>query len=253
MPPNQHKKQIFIAISILVIIVGGVLYYNKLIVPPPLPSLSFKTTSTGENSTKQVAAVLLALPSTGNFNIGDTISVSLVVNTVNQSINAVAGTITFPTDKLEMASTSKDNSIISLWVQEPSLSATGDSITFSGALPSPGFVGPAGQIMNILFKVKSGGTATIDIKDAQVLANDGLGTNILTDVVPANLILVPPPTPQKNTADLNGDGKVDFSDVSILIAHWGVSKDPRFDLNKDGVVDIKDLSILISRIVQLRK
>ena len=244
----KYKKLIFIIVPILIIIVGGVLYFTKFVVPPPQPSLSFKTTNTGGNST-QAAAVLVALPSKGNFNVGDTIKVSLLVNTIDQSINAVAGSITFPSDKLEMASTSKDNSIISLWVQEPALDAAGDTVEFSGVLPSPGFAGAAGQVLNVSFKVKSAGVAIVNIKDAQVLANDGLGTNILAQVVPANLTLVPPLS-KTNIADLNGNGQVDISDVSILIAHWGTSTDPRFDLNKDGVVDIKDLSILMSKFTQ---
>ena len=246
--PLKYKKLIFIIVPIFIFIVGGVLYYNKFVVPPPQPSLSFKTTNTGGDST-QAAAVLVALPSKGNFNVGDTIKVSLLVNTIDQSVNAVAGSIIFPPDKLEMASTSKDNSIINLWIQEPALNATGDAVTFSGVLPSPGFVGPAGQVLNVSFKVKATGIAIIDIKDAQVLANDGLGTNILAQVVPANLTLVPPVS-KTNPADLNGNGKVDISDVSILIAHWGTSTDPRFDLNKDDMVDIKDLSIIMSKFIQ---
>lgn len=252
MPPNQHKKQIFIASSVLVaVIVVGLYSYNKL-APILRPSLSLKTTSTGENSTKQSAAVLLALPSKGNFNVGDTIKVSLLINTIDQSINAVAGSLTFPSDKLEVASTSKDNSIINLWVQEPTLNDTGDAVTFSGVLPSPGFAGSAGQVLNVSFRVKGAGVAIIDIKDAQVLANDGLGTNILAQVVPANLTLVPPVS-QTNPVDFNGNGKVDISDVSILISHWGTSKDLRFDLNQDGRVDIKDLSILMSKFTQAIK
>lgn len=50
------------------------------------------------------------------------------------------------------------------------------------------------------------------------------------------------------TADINNDGKVDLSDLSLLAASWG-AKSPSnvfLDLNGDGVVDILDLSILAS-------
>lgn len=247
----KYCKLIFITVLVLVVAVIAVRYGYDMLVPPPQQSLSFKVDNTEKNSARQAAAVLLALPSMGNFNIGDTVNVSLLVNTTNQSINAVAGTITFPKDKLEMASTSKSNSIISLWVQEPSLNDTSSTITFSGIVPSPGFTGQSGQIINVSFKVKGSGAATIDVKDAQVLANDGLGTNILTEVVPSNLTLVSPVS--QKIVDINGDGKVDLSDVSVLISHWGIQKDSRFDLNGDSRVDIKDLSILVSKWGQIKK
>jgi surface antigen len=46
-------------------------------------------------------------------------------------------------------------------------------------------------------------------------------------------------------ADLNGDYRVDVTDLSILESRWGTS-DPASDLNQDGTVNIFDLSILLS-------
>lgn len=54
-----------------------------------------------------------------------------------------------------------------------------------------------------------------------------------------------PPQPPPSGADLNGDGKVNITDLSILLSVWGTA-DPRADLNKNGKVDIADLSILLS-------
>ncbi len=44
-------------------------------------------------------------------------------------------------------------------------------------------------------------------------------------------------------ADLNGSGRVDIFDLSILLRNWGRSG--QGDLNGDGKVDIFDLSILL--------
>ena len=41
--------------------------------------------------------------------------------------------------------------------------------------------------------------------------------------------------------------KVDLIDVSILLANYGTPKNKTVDLNGDGKVDVKDLSILLSR------
>ncbi len=99
--------------------------------------------------------------------------------------------------------------------------------------------------MTISFKVKNAGNANIGLQDAHVLANDGVGTDILADTTPAHLKLLIPKI-AKIIGDMNGDGNVDLIDVSILLSKYGTSN-PTADLNGDGKVDVKDLSILLSR------
>jgi len=59
------------------------------------------------------------------------------------------------------------------------------------------------------------------------------------------LVSVTVDNPTGKIGDINGDGKVDIFDLSILLTRWG-SNDATADLNKNGVVDIFDLSILLS-------
>jgi chitodextrinase len=51
-----------------------------------------------------------------------------------------------------------------------------------------------------------------------------------------------------NKGDVNGSGKVDLTDLSILLAHWGMTGVPvsQGDVNGSGKVDLTDLSILLS-------
>ena len=100
--------------------------------------------------------------------------------------------------------------------------------------------------MTTSFKVKSEGDAVIGIEDAQVLANDGFGTDILATTTPTHLTLLKPKI-KREIADINEDGRVDLIDVSILLSNWGTPKNQRADLNGDGRVDIKELSILLSK------
>lgn len=51
-------------------------------------------------------------------------------------------------------------------------------------------------------------------------------------------------TAKKYLADLNGDGKVNLADFSILLYYWGTSS-PIADLNGDGTVNLADFSILL--------
>jgi hypothetical protein len=48
--------------------------------------------------------------------------------------------------------------------------------------------------------------------------------------------------------DVNGDGKVNITDLSALLRNWGVAAPapPAADVNGDGKVDIKDLSMLLA-------
>jgi len=52
------------------------------------------------------------------------------------------------------------------------------------------------------------------------------------------------PQPKAAVPDLNGDGKVNLIDFSILLFHWGQAYPPA-DLNFDGTVDLPDFSILL--------
>ena len=45
--------------------------------------------------------------------------------------------------------------------------------------------------------------------------------------------------------DMNNDGRVGITDLSILLSNYG-STDPRADINNSGRVDLTDLSLLLS-------
>jgi hypothetical protein len=50
-------------------------------------------------------------------------------------------------------------------------------------------------------------------------------------------------------ADLNGDGRVDSQDLTLLLAEWGAAErgsSPRGDIDGDGRVDGRDLSALVA-------
>lgn len=66
--------------------------------------------------------------------------------------------------------------------------------------------------------------------------------------------IIPSPTPSASPAvcvgDINGDGKVDLIDYSLLISNFFQQPllDPRADLNGDGKVDLIDYSILLNNL-----
>jgi hypothetical protein len=48
----------------------------------------------------------------------------------------------------------------------------------------------------------------------------------------------------RNRSDLNGDGKVNLVDFSILLSFWGTSEENP-DINGDGIVNLADVSIML--------
>jgi len=135
------------------------------------------------------AANLYFTPSSGSHVVGTTLSVSVYVASADQAMNAASGMITFPPDKLQVASLSKTGSIFSLWVQEPSFSNAAGTVDFEGIVLNPGFTGASGKILSVMFRVRAVGIAPISFSSGSVLANDGKGTNILTGLGTANFTL----------------------------------------------------------------
>jgi len=135
------------------------------------------------------AASLYFSPSSGTYSTGLNFTVNVKVSS-SASLNAASGVISFPADELEVVSVSKTNSIFSLWAQEPSFSNAGSygNVRFEGIILNPGFSGD-GKLISVTFRVKSSGAADLTFSSGSVLANDGLGTNILSDLGTASFAL----------------------------------------------------------------
>lgn len=132
-----------------------------------------------------LAATLRLTPGTGVYTTGGTFTVSVVVDSAGKSINAAEGTLSFDPDQLAVVSASRGNSIFSLWVTEPSFSNSAGTVSFSGGSPA-GYSGSAGTVMAVTFRAKTAGTARLTFNQGAVLANDGKGTNVLTNMSSAS-------------------------------------------------------------------
>jgi len=144
------------------------------------------------------ASSLYVTPSSGSFIAGETFTVSIYVNTGDDFINAVEAHLTFSPDKLQVVSPSTGRSFIDVWVGQPQYSNTAGTLSFQGAIPTPGIKTSRGLISTVTFRVKAPGTTVLKFTDrSRVLLNDGQGTDILTQKTSGiyNLTLPPPAGP----------------------------------------------------------
>lgn len=132
----------------------------------------------GATTVSAGSASLFLSKSSATVSQGDNITLDVKVKSPDQSINAVSGSITFPGDLLETVSISRDNSILNIWTHDPNIQR--NKITFEGVILNPGYQGQGGSIFHITFQAKKPGTATIAFNEGSLLANDGLGTNIIS-------------------------------------------------------------------------
>lgn len=129
-------------------------------------------------SVKNGGASFFLSPSSETFKVGDTFSMELKINATGIPINSAQAVIHFSTDILEVLNISKDDSIFSLWPEEPVFSNSDGKISFAGGLPHPGFQ-ETGNIITINFKAKKQGLVRINFGQGKILADDGKGTNVL--------------------------------------------------------------------------
>jgi hypothetical protein len=127
------------------------------------------------------AATLSLSPGTGVYTSGATFTVNVRVNTQGKEINAAEGTLKFNPNELSVVSVNRASSIFNLWVAEPAFSNSSGNITFSGGSPS-GYSGGGGTVMSVTFRAAGAGSPRVSFTNGSVLANDGRGTNVLTNM-----------------------------------------------------------------------
>ena len=129
------------------------------------------------------AAVLYLEPAQGEYQLGDTFSVQVIIDTEKDCINTVKGEIDFSKDILETVNFTTGNSILTIWLEKPKVNQNLGKISFVGGIPGgycgplPGEPGELDLLLKIFFKTKKEGTANLRFsEESQVLLHDGLGT-----------------------------------------------------------------------------
>ena len=192
------------------------------------------------------AATLNFSPPSGAYKVGNTFSVSVNVESTDQAMNAASGIVSFPWDKLEVISISKQGSIFSLWPTEPLFSNSAGTVNFEGIVLNPGYTGASGKILMITFRARSAGQANLSFSSGSVLANDGTGTNILNGMRVAVFTFTSAgestPAPQVETPVATGNGLGITSATHPDQTKWYTNNTPEFSWElPDGALEVRTL------------
>lgn len=143
------------------------------------------------------AASLSIAPSVKDVTVGQIFTLSVDVSSPDAAMNAASGDVSFPSDKIQVLSVSKADSVMSLWIRDPSFSNSvdGGDVHFEGVVLNPGFIGADGNLITITFEAIAAGDAPISFSSGAVLANDGNGTNILKNMDSGDVTVAPLPPP----------------------------------------------------------
>lgn len=242
----EHLKKHWLVLVVSFLLLGVIFNFNTIVY------LITRDKNVGTNTRADALETrMFFAPASGNYKMGDLIAVSILLDSTKDAINAVEGEIVFPTDKLKIKSISTTGSINTFWIPvDPYFSTTTNTIIFSGGLPTPGFLGIAGNILTVVFQAKATGLIELALINTSVLANDGLGTAVAVPNQLASFSVVTPPTVLYPMEDLNHDKQVNLSDLSIFVSNWG-TYNREADFNSDEIIDTKDLSILLSKLTIL--
>lgn len=133
--------------------------------------------------TSKADASILSIQAPDTTSVGERITVNILVDPQDQSINSIESNIIFSSENFEFNGFSAKQSSIPIWVEQPKEKTKGN-IHFSGVIPGgidrlydP--INPNNKaipIVQLFFISKKAGNTNFSIGSSQVLKNDGKGT-----------------------------------------------------------------------------
>ncbi len=118
-------------------------------------------------------------PEAGVFDLAFERPISILVDTGDESINALRIDASYDPTAVDIEDIDVSHSICDQYLEKEA-DVAAKEIRISCIVLPPGFSGSQGLVADIIFKPKKVGTARLEFDaDTQVLANDGLGTNVL--------------------------------------------------------------------------
>lgn len=125
--------------------------------------------------------------------VGQEVVATVALNTGSETLNTIAADVRFDQSVVEFVSASDGGSVVSFWVDRPTLAEPG-VVRLSGVIPG-GFLGENGRVVRLRFRAIALGEANISLADATLYRNDGSGESVEAPPASAAATVVTEPQP----------------------------------------------------------
>lgn len=184
------------------------------------------------------AASIYFSPSSGSYAVGQQLRVRVLAESVEREMNAAAAYISFSKEFLELISISQSTSIIDFWAQGPTFSNQSGEASFEG-VTFDRYQGSSGELVTLVFRAESPGEAVLRFTSGNILAGDGLGTEIPSSLRQASFSIgVALPTELPAAPFISSPTHLDEG-------LWYANKNPIFRWPLPS--DVTDVDVVVSR------
>ncbi|MBP6858171.1 MAG: hypothetical protein KBC11_03240 [Candidatus Pacebacteria bacterium] len=185
--------------------------------------------------------------------VGESFSVSVLVSSPSQAMNAISGSIK-SSGGISLSSVNKNSSIVNFWTSEPKV--IGVQIPFEGVVLNPGYQGNSGNLFKVSLVARSEGVGTLSFSEGAILANDGLGSNIIDSLASVSIKIKPSsikvdsiPSRPIAIVTTNGSGKI----VALpVITEYPESIDSKSRLSIKGKGEPNALTKIIFKDISIK-
>jgi hypothetical protein len=133
------------------------------------------------------AADLRVTANPASVDINQPVRVDVVFDTRDESVNAIAGSLHFPSNQFSLKQIDDGRSPFTFWIDPPAQTASG-VVSFAGIVPG-GFQGVASSVISIWLVPVASGLGVVTVNDVKVLKNDGEGTPVALTTSPASVLV----------------------------------------------------------------
>ncbi len=130
------------------------------------------------------------IPSQNQYRLGEIFPMKIEIVGIKTPINVVQTDLSFNPDKVFVVEISTKDSFANLFIQKEINNDIGYA-RLTGGLPNPGYSSDRGFFGTVYFKGLTPGLVKIDfLPSSMILANDGHGTNILTEIKSVSYLIL---------------------------------------------------------------
>ncbi len=171
------------------------------------------------------AAILYVNPAEQTVALRESFVVDILLNSEGETINTVQTSINYSPDLLEILDVSKGGSFLTLWPEEPLVSAPTGVVSLVGGIPNGSLV-VDGRVVRLFFRAKALGTSSIrfDEDNSAIYLNDGKGTKTALSSRQASYkVTNPSPFLVEITSSTHPDENIWYNKVSATLT-WQVKE-----------------------------